>query len=663
MTERILPGIGLTGYWDLGAPWKVGGDQNWLRASVLTQLAVESATTSLPASPLNGVIYIVPAADANANQVAARDNGAWVYFPPFEGLTAYVRDTNVLMNFDGAAWVPSTAPLSAALASDTGTAAVKGTWFGGVIAYLSDLATSAGSALIGFIQACTGAVARSSQSKLRDVVTLFDVIPVAEHAAIIAGTSTYDCSADFANLLADSSVKKIEGAPGHIYWFGTVTGNTSKFTCTRDVVIDWGGAEISCAGQNTGAFTDTAFITFRDCRASMSNYVFDDINFNIVSGPSRGVMPVLILADAASTKGHSLGPMHVKRGQSLLTCASTSPLLYRSDGINFVGACTFDDAYYGINAANNGDNIFARYSGNRVDRLFFGYGIDGGDVVAYAAAPIASSANLLISATGTGFPDTKNIKVQARFGAMNGPAVIADQSAANGSGMYSNIDLTIVAESYGSNLNATLPAVKVGAFDVSGNFYTVEKSTRMDDVRVSYQPPLSSANLDDSVIVYTPSPNYGKFSFNNESQYNIYSLFPKNAGGVFMGPASLESDGKYTAAVWGDLTNVNAVAKIPAKYLAVKNKNTAVALLLSCFAANSVGTSVPYTRTEFLVVGTLDGSGAFTIETPASIGTVNGNGTPCTFTIAVSGPGDFLTVTASLYTSSSALLRVTVTPY
>lgn len=135
MTERILPGIGLTGFWDQGAPWKVGGDQNWLLSSVLTQLSVESATTSLPASPLNGVIYIVPVGDANANQVAARDNGAWAYFPPQEGWTAYVRDTQVLMNFDGAAWVPSTTPLSTALAADDGPANLgfKRTAISGVI--------------------------------------------------------------------------------------------------------------------------------------------------------------------------------------------------------------------------------------------------------------------------------------------------------------------------------------------------------------------------------------------------------------------------------------------------------------------------------------------------------------------------------------------------
>ncbi len=110
MTAHTLPGIGLTGDIEQGAPWKVAGDANWMKSSVLTQLAVESMTTSLPPSPLNGVIYIVPAADPSGNQIAARDNGAWVYFTPQKGWTAYVRDTGVLMNFDGAAWVGVTAP-------------------------------------------------------------------------------------------------------------------------------------------------------------------------------------------------------------------------------------------------------------------------------------------------------------------------------------------------------------------------------------------------------------------------------------------------------------------------------------------------------------------------------------------------------------------------
>lgn len=189
--ERILPGIGLTGYWEQGAPWKVGGDQNWLKSSVLTQLAVESATTSLPPSPLNGVIYIVPVGDANANQVAARDNGAWVYMPPQEGWTAYVRDTGVLMNFDGVAWVPSTAPLATALAAGNGAT------------------------LVGATSSDTGAEERTQADKNADTIHLFDFIPKSQQAAILAGTSVYDATAKLVDFIAACTArKKVGSVPG-----------------------------------------------------------------------------------------------------------------------------------------------------------------------------------------------------------------------------------------------------------------------------------------------------------------------------------------------------------------------------------------------------------------------------------------------------------------
>lgn len=47
-----------------------------------------------------------------------------------------------------------------------------------------------------FLQAGTGAVSRSLRARLRDTVSAFDFIPTAEHAAIRAGTSTYDASDD-----------------------------------------------------------------------------------------------------------------------------------------------------------------------------------------------------------------------------------------------------------------------------------------------------------------------------------------------------------------------------------------------------------------------------------------------------------------------------------
>jgi hypothetical protein len=70
----------------------------------------------------------------------------------------------------------------------------------------TNLAASSGSSLFGFIQSGTGAVARTGQSKLRDVVSVLDFIPPAQHAAINAGTTTYDAKADITAALAAHDV-------------------------------------------------------------------------------------------------------------------------------------------------------------------------------------------------------------------------------------------------------------------------------------------------------------------------------------------------------------------------------------------------------------------------------------------------------------------------
>lgn len=209
MTERTLPGIGLTGFWDQGAPWKVGGDQNWFASSVLTQLAVESATTALPASPLNGVIYIVPAAGSPANQIAARDNGAWKYFAPQKGWTAYVRDTNTLMNFDGAAWVSATAPLTTALASTSGT-------------------PNTGTGLLGHLAEWTGAIGMTLRKWLGiGNPDLIAFVPLTEWAAIFARTSTYDLTPALASAVATGR-RVTQSVPGR-YYFGTPYAGTTDF--------------------------------------------------------------------------------------------------------------------------------------------------------------------------------------------------------------------------------------------------------------------------------------------------------------------------------------------------------------------------------------------------------------------------------------------------
>ncbi|MCQ9146060.1 MULTISPECIES: DUF2793 domain-containing protein [Brucella/Ochrobactrum group] len=108
MAERQLPGLGLTGFWLPGSDgWDTGMDGNLRMLSAVTQMGVLSKVTALPASPADGQIYIVPSG-ADANKIAIRDNGAWVYLIPKAGWRAWLADTSSFAHFDGSAWVDDT---------------------------------------------------------------------------------------------------------------------------------------------------------------------------------------------------------------------------------------------------------------------------------------------------------------------------------------------------------------------------------------------------------------------------------------------------------------------------------------------------------------------------------------------------------------------------
>lgn len=62
------------------------------------------------------------------------------------------------------------------------------------------LATSTGSSVIGYLQAA-GLVQRTVEDRLQEEVSLFDFIPLAEHAAISAKTSNYDASDNIASAI------------------------------------------------------------------------------------------------------------------------------------------------------------------------------------------------------------------------------------------------------------------------------------------------------------------------------------------------------------------------------------------------------------------------------------------------------------------------------
>lgn len=117
--ERTMPGgAALEGYWTPGSGgWDGDGgvDENWRKvgAGLASRLVVKSRTTDpLPSPGSLGDIYIVDAGDAtNPNKIAVWDgpagSEAWVYYPPFEGLPAYVTDEKRVSVYSGSAWVPT----------------------------------------------------------------------------------------------------------------------------------------------------------------------------------------------------------------------------------------------------------------------------------------------------------------------------------------------------------------------------------------------------------------------------------------------------------------------------------------------------------------------------------------------------------------------------
>jgi hypothetical protein len=89
-------------------------------------------------------------------------------------------------------------------------------------ATLAALAASGGSNLIGYLPAGTGAVATTVQAKLREGVSVFDFMTPAQIAAVQAGTSTDDLSAQ---VQAAVNTEKRVYFPGGIYKFNLIINN------------------------------------------------------------------------------------------------------------------------------------------------------------------------------------------------------------------------------------------------------------------------------------------------------------------------------------------------------------------------------------------------------------------------------------------------------
>jgi len=301
---------------------------------------------------------------------------------------------------------------------------------------------------------------------------------------------------------------RVFGQADHIYNFGDIAGDTYAITVTKNIVLDWQGAKLLCAGNNGSSYTGTGLFQFLDCVCDMRNYDFEDTNFTF-SGPSRGVKPVTISSVAASTQGHRIGPCHIIKGQSLLTCGSGTPATYRASDIQLIGPITGEQVYYGLNLAKNGDRVRGSYFIEEYNRLALIYDIDDVDILIHGGGtPSPSSANLFVSNFGS--MDTTNIKIKAIFDELNGQIRIADDFANTaGTGVFRNIHLDVEVKSYGSNLPSTSNEITAIGTQNSGGWES-SSTVKMDNVTVDFKSETVPTN---PIVKRTTSPNYGVFRF------------------------------------------------------------------------------------------------------------------------------------------------------
>lgn len=111
MPARIVPGIGLTSFWDYGdTSWKTGMDENLWRLSLLVQPHFQGFVTEEPETGTQGQIFIT-SGGGYPDHVLVYDDGAWFYIPPFTGMTFFnVNEYMTYLYISGEGWKNVSSP-------------------------------------------------------------------------------------------------------------------------------------------------------------------------------------------------------------------------------------------------------------------------------------------------------------------------------------------------------------------------------------------------------------------------------------------------------------------------------------------------------------------------------------------------------------------------
>jgi len=208
---------------------------------VLVQIAVKSAVLSAPpGAPTDGQRWIIGSAPTGlwagrATQIAAWQDGAWVFYAPKDGWLAWNEATLTSLIFSGASWVSLIGALLAAGVADTAFT-------------LTDDADPTKKAVFELSGISTG------------TTRTFTLPNTTSELAILAGTQTFTGNKTFSGTLTASGTVTVSAAAAT---FGTATTTTTygmgtgatTTGVTKTVNLGTGGASGSTTVVNIGPAT------------------------------------------------------------------------------------------------------------------------------------------------------------------------------------------------------------------------------------------------------------------------------------------------------------------------------------------------------------------------------------------------------------------------
>lgn len=164
-------------------------------------------------------VLCVGQTDATTNGLWDVNTGTWTRSIDADGNYDWSQGTQVIIAQGTAAFQIWTLTTANPITVGTTALAFSQSLSAG---FLATLAASSGSSLVGFLQAGAGATARTVQSRLRDSVSIFDFMTVAQIADVQARSLTLDVAAAVqAALTYCYSVNKSLFAPSGAYLIGS----------------------------------------------------------------------------------------------------------------------------------------------------------------------------------------------------------------------------------------------------------------------------------------------------------------------------------------------------------------------------------------------------------------------------------------------------------